>query len=491
MAMPRKSMDQQKEIQHLKPLLKSIRRVAAHMGIHRDTVAKYWELSVPESVPSTPPPAWTTTIDWEYVKKEIENGVSAKTLYKEFSQSQKLPIYQNFARYFRLNIKSSNSSSLISLPVERIPGKTIEVDYSGDKMQILNPATGEILSAELFVAALSFSDYFYGEFTFSQKLPEFLNSCKNSFEHIGSVPQFIVSDNCLTAVTKAEKYDTYLNKNFSDFCHHYKVIPDPARVFHPKDKPHVENAIGIIQGEFFQQYRHKTFTSLFELNLTFKKYLADKMNHKIQSRGLSRNELLSFELPQMHDLPIDPFELFTYKKCKVHPDCHVRFNRNFYSVPYRFVGKEVDVKCNSKMIYIHSESEEIAIHTNVIGHNHYVTNDSHYPDKKLVDINYHVQSAMAKSKKIGPNTELLIKKLFEVPRNHPLRNLTKVQGILGLEKIFTPEAVEYGAEAALISNKLFYRYVKSCAKNYRKPKIQETLLPNRRLEFVCLQGGIS
>lgn len=448
--MPRMDMDQQKEIQFLKPLLKSKSKVAAHMGIHRDTVAKYWNQTVPESLPSNSPPDWTTTIDWDYVKTEIGKGVSAKTLYKEFCQVQALPIYPNFVRYFRLHIRD-DKTSVVSLPVERIPGKTIEVDYSGDKIQILNPATGEILQAEMFVAALSFSDYFYGEFTFTQKLPEFLNSCKNAFEHLGSVPQFIVSDNCLTAVTKAEKYDTYLNKNFQDFCHHYKVIPDPARVFHPKDKPHVENAIGIIQGDFFQEHRHRTFTSLLELNLSFKKYLAEKMEQKILTRGLSRN---------------------------------------FYSVPYRFVGKEVDVKCNSKMIYIYFNSEEIAVHAIHMGHTHYITNEKHYPDKSLVDINYHVQSSIAKSKRIGANTELLIKKLFEVPRNHPLRNLTKVQGILGLENKYSAEAIEYGAEAALISNKLNYNYVKSCAKNYRKPKEQVTLLPNRQLQFVCLQGGL-
>lgn len=422
-------------------------------------------------------------------KKEIETGVSAKTLYNEFSQTQSLPEYQNFVRYFRLNIKN-DKAPVISLPVERVPGKTMEVDYSGDKIPILNPATGEILYAEMFVAALSFSSYFYGEFTFGQKLPEFLNSCKNAFEHIGSVPQFIVSDNCLTAVTKAEKYDTYLNKSFQDFCHHYNVIPDPARVFHPKDKPHVENSIGIIQKEFFQQHRHTTFTSLFELNLIFKKYLTEKMEQKIPSRGMSRNELLAFELPKMHDLPLTPFELFSYKVCKVHPDCHIRFNRNFYSVPYKYAGKEVDVKSNSKIIYIYFEAEEVAVHAIHVGHTHYVTNKNHYPDKSLIEINYHVQSSIAKAKRIGVNTELLIKKLFEVPRNHPLRNLTKVQGILALENKYSPEAIEYGAEAALISNKLNYNYVKSCAKNYRKPKEQVTLLPNRQLQFVCLQGGL-
>ena len=482
-------MDKQKEIQFLKPLLKSQRKVAKHLGINREAVAKYWNQTISDTIPCVVPPDWTTKIDWEYVQKEIKSGVSAQTLYKEFSRVELLPSYQNFARYFRLHKKPEKIQE-VSLPIERIPGQTMEVDYSGDKMEILNPSTGEILVAELFVATLSYSDYYYAEFTFTQKLPVFLNSCKNAFEHIGSVPKFIVSDNCLTAVTKAEKHDVYLNKSFRDFCHHYNVIADPARVFRPKDKPHVENSIGIIQGEFFQQYRHTTFTSLFELNSVFKKYLIDKMDFKILSRGMSRNELLAIELPEMRDLPAVPFELFDYKISKVHPDCHIRHQRNFYSVPYRFVGKEVEVKFNNKMIYAYCEAEEIAVHAIAVGTCIYVTNKGHYPESKLLDTNFHILSSLEKSKKIGPNTAQLVKKLFEIPRNHPLRNLTKVLGVLSLKDKFSVDAVEYGAEAALESNKLSYTYVKNCAKNYRPLKEKTTLLPNRQMEFVCLQGGL-
>jgi|SRR3989339_112638 len=489
MVMPRISMDKQKEIQFLKPLLKSQRKVAKHLGISRDTVAKYWEQIIPDFAPALVPD-WTTKIDWEYVQSETTRGISIQTLYNEFLQVESLPEYQNFARYFRVHKKKEKAQE-VSLKIDRVPGKTMEVDYAGDKMEILNPATGEILIAELFVAALSYSDYFYAEFTFTQKLPVLLDSCKNAFEYIGRVPQFIVSDNCLTAVTKAEKHDTYLNKTFSDFCHHYSVIADPARVYTPKDKPHVENAIGIIQGEFFQKYRHTTFTSLLELNNTLKKYLIEKMKDIIVSRNMSRNDLLAIELPQMKELPLVPFELFDYKKCKVHPDCHVRHMKNYYSVPYRFVGKEVEVKFNQKMIYIFFETDEVAVHQVNVGHGHYVTNDSHYPENKLVDTNYHIQASLAKSRKIGPNTELLVKRIFEAPRNHPLRNLTKVFGILGLKEKFSVDAIEYAAEAALESNKLNYIYIKNCTQNYRpsfKDKI--TSMPNRKMEFVCLQGGL-
>ena len=124
MTMPRISMDLQKEIQFLKPLLKSQRKIAKHLGINREAVAKYWNQTIPDTIPSVVPPDWTTKIDWEYVQKEIKCGVSAQTLYKEFSRVEQLPSYQNFARYFRLHKKPEKNQE-VSLPIERIPGQTM------------------------------------------------------------------------------------------------------------------------------------------------------------------------------------------------------------------------------------------------------------------------------------------------------------------------------------------------------------------------------
>lgn len=481
------SMDLQKEIQTLKPLLRHKRKVAKHLGVSRTTVAKYWSpnLAVAEGIVNKS--SWETSIDWDYVSQESEmRGVSIKTLYREFAAIYELPAYANFVRYYRLNIKKDAAPN-VSLRIERHPGKTMEIDYSGDKMEFIIPSTGEVVEANLFVAAMSYSGFFYAEFTLSQKLADFVSACRNAFEYIGGVPQFLVSDNCLTAVTKAEKHDFYLNKSFSDFCRHYGVIADPARLWRPKDKPHVENAIGVIQKEFFQKYRNWTFTSLHELNVTLRKYLDEKMDER--NGKLSRRELLKLEVPLLKPLPSNPFELFSYKVCKVHPDCHIRHASNYYSVPHIYVGKEVEVKFNTKMIYVFFNAQEIAVHQLYVGHGHYSTQAAHYPDKKLLDTNYHIQSSKLKSAEVGPYTEALINKLFDIPRNHPLRNLTKVQGILGLRCTYSVEALEYASEAALESNKLNYMYVKSCAKNYRG-MIKENLLPTRRQEFVCLQGGL-
>lgn len=479
-------MDMQKEIQFLKPRLKSIRKVARHLGINRETVAKYW--GGPLTSPEASSPVWASEIDWTYIQSEVKKGISVKTLYRELNEVHKLPAYENFCRFFRL-YHSKPAEIQISFPIERVPGISLEVDYSGDKMEIINPATGEVFEADLFVGALTYSSYFYAEFTLSQKLEDFIGCCERSLLHIGKVPEFIVSDNCLTAVTKVEKYDTSLNKMFTDFCHHYGVIPDPARVRKPKDKPVVERSIGIIQQEFFQRMRNRTFTSLFELNQELKIYLSSKMTEVMKERRQSRIELLSHELEKMNPLPITSFELFDYKRCKVHPDCHIRHQKNCYSVPYRFVGKEVEVKFNDKMIHIYFETDLIGVHSIAVGQAHYVSNPAHYPEDKLIDINYHINSVRQKAKKIGPNTELLVKRLLEIPRQHPLRNLPKIQGILALKEKYSVESLEYAAEAALESNKLNYRFIASCSKNYRTPKPKTQLLPNRRPEFVCLQGG--
>ena len=63
----------------------------------------------------------------------------------------------------------------------------------------------------------------------------------------------------------------------------------------------------------------------------------------------------------MSPLPYASYDLFYFTKRKVHPDCHLQHNKNYYSVPYKFVGREVDVKFNSKMVYVYWNCELVAL----------------------------------------------------------------------------------------------------------------------------------
>jgi transposase len=476
----------QNEIFRLKALGRSRRETSQILGIDKETVGKYWNGPVAESPPGTP--TWVAGLNWEHIKTEIENGTSKKILYEELREDHGLPAYSNFCRYFAIKIGTRVPE--VTIKIQRIPGQSVEVDYSGDGWEIINPATNEVIQVELFVGAMSYSGHFYAEFTFSQKLEDFISSHSRMFSYFGGVCKYVIPDNCKTAVVKSEKYDPELNKTYHDMCVHYGIAIDPADPKSPRHKPNVERAVGILQQDFFPRIRNKTYTSLRDLNNDLWAYMRKKQDEIIRERGKSRKELFEQERPVLKELPKFPYEIFFFKKAKVHPDCHIQHSKNFYSVPYVHVGKDVMVRYNQSMVYVYINTECVAVHATSKGHGHYSTNDNHYPEKKIVDLHMNILGLKSEATSIGSNMELLIERIFKEAK-FPLKNLRKAQGVIELAKKFEKEAIESAAESALLYNKLFYSYIKQCAENYRPPSDDVTFkTPIRQLELICLQGGI-
>ena len=485
MAKKRMNVVIQEEILRLKGRGHSKSEVARLLNINRETVRAYWNGPPPAN--DLQIPEWVKNLDWEHVNKEINSKVPKKILYEELQEVGDLPSYQAFCQYLRNNREDAPE---VTIKIHRRPGDSAEVDYSGDSIQILNPATGELLSTELFVGALSYSGYIYAEFTFTQRIEDFVGAQNNMLFFFGGVPRYIVPDNCKTAVIRPDRHAPTINATYQDFCKHYGMAIDPADVCRPTHKPNVEAAIGITQRDFFSRIRNKTFTSLSELNKELKNWLVKINNDVMKERGKSRKEFLEKELSALSKLPASAYEIFYFKKGKVHPDCHIQHERNFYSVPHLYVGKEVDIRFNAKMLYAYYQTKNIAVHQILKGHTHYSTIEDHYPEQKIVDINFHIQHARAKAKNIGPHMEGVIEKLMRTGQ-HPLKALRKIQGILGLENKYNKEQLEYGAEMAFEFDKLTYRHVSNYASFWKVKKDEcVNIAPIRNSELICLQGGI-
>ena len=481
-------MVDQKEILRLKGLGHSRAEVSKLLKIDRGTVRKYWDGPLPDEVLEPFRPSWVDEIYWSYIQKELEKKASRKVLYEEQIQSVELPSYQAFCEYLRKH--EPRRIPEISIKIHRVPGSSIEVDYSGDGVQIINPATGEIFTAQLFVGSLSYSGYFFGDFTMTQRTEDFISSHKKMFEFFGGVTSYIVPDNCKTAVIKNNGMDPIIHKTYQDMCVHYGIVVDPADTYSPQHKPNVENAIGVIQKEFFPLIRNMTFTSLIELNNFFRTWLSVKLQQEVRGRGQSRLFFYEQEKSSLKSLPVTPYEVFNFKQAKVHPDCHFIHEKNYYSVPHQFVGKELDIKFNGQEIHAYSETELIASHPTMKGTYHYSTTVAHYPEKQYVDLNYHFALARREAEKIGPQTLALIERLMN-ENKYPLKNLRKIQGVIRLTTQFEKEAMEYGCEMAMTFEYLNYDRIRRFAKGYR-PKCDSNFdsSPTRQIELVCLQGGL-
>jgi transposase len=484
MARKKLSMTKWNEIQRLKNLNHNKSEVSRLLNLTRETVIKYWDES---AVTELLIPHWAEKLDWQYLRTELNKKVPRKILYEEQAQLIELPSYQAFCEYIRLHEEISPTE--VTIKIHRTPGSSIEVDYSGDKLQIINPATGEIYSAELFVGSLSYSGYFYGEFTLSQRLEDFIIAHNNMFSFFGGAASFIIPDNCKTAVIKNKRNEWDINSTYQDMCTHYGIVVDPADPYSPRHKPNVENAVGLIQKDFFPRVRNRTFTSLIELNEVFRDWLLQKLQDEVRGRGQSRAFFYEQEKSHLKHLPGSFYELFHFKKAKVHPDCHFIHEKNYYSVPYQYVGKELDIKFNGKEIHAYFETTRIASHVVMKGTYHYSTTVAHYPEKKYVDLNYHIGLARREAELVGKNTLLVIERLLSEDR-FPLKNLRRVQGIISLSKQFEKDAMEYACEMALYFEHLNYDRIRKFAKGYRPNRNDFNTNPTRRAELICLQGDL-
>ncbi|NTU53597.1 MAG: hypothetical protein HGA97_07875 [Chlorobiaceae bacterium] len=90
-------------------------------------------------------------------------------------------------------------------------GEKVFIDFSGDKPSYINPATGELISPELYVAVLGGSSYTFVCVVPSQSAQDFAMATVRAFEYFGGCSQLMVIDNLTSGVTHACFYDPEIN----------------------------------------------------------------------------------------------------------------------------------------------------------------------------------------------------------------------------------------------------------------------------------------
>ena len=138
------------------------------------------------------------------------------------------------------------------------------VDYSGKQVPITDPMTGEVRTAEIFVAVLGASSLTYAEVTWTQTLPDWIGAHVRMFRFWGVVPRLLVPDNLKSAIHKASFYDPEVNRSYGMMAAHYGVGILPARPNRPRDKAAVEAGVRFAQSYVVGRLRNVTFFSLAE-----------------------------------------------------------------------------------------------------------------------------------------------------------------------------------------------------------------------------------
>ncbi len=420
------------------------------------------------------------SLDFEYLHRELKRkGVTLQLLYEEYIEIN--PDGYGRTQFYDLFRAWKKNLNPTMRQVHKY-GDKMFVDYSGAKPHYTDPQTGEIIEPEFFVAVLGGSSYTYACAVKDQKIPSFISCNIQSFEYFGGCTNSIIPDNLKAGVTRADYYDPEINRTFADMAEHYDVAVIPTRVAKPKDKAKVENAVLNTQRRILAAIRDQIFFSLEELNEAIAVEL-DKFNKKpMQQTGKSRYELyVEHEQKELKPLPETRFEIFHWQTDKVDLDYHVRVDRCFYSVPYTLIGKNVDIRHNSRVIEVFSKGQRVAFHLKSKEDNSCTTEKSHMCHEHLHYLEWTPEKIKKQAQLIGPQTLLFIDKIFESKKS--IDNAFRGGlGIIRLSKKYTPLRVEAACKLAHGVGAYNYRNVKHILTNNMDKLDQEKKENNNRPE---------
>lgn len=265
--------------------------------------------------------------DYDYIHKELlRNGVSKKLLWTEYMEDCRANgdeplMYSQFCYH----IQQDEQKRCATMHINRKPGEQVEVDWAGDPATIIDPDTGEILKAYIFVGVMTYSQYAYVEAFLDMKQKSWITAHVHMYEFFGGVARILVPDNCKTAVVHNGGWkDQQINETYQEMAEHYGTAIIPARVRTPKDKPNAEGTVGNISTWITAALRNEQFFSLTELNLAIMEKLEQFNRRLFQKKEGSRLDLfLEDEKPLLSPLPAIRFELSDWKTATVQFNYHI------------------------------------------------------------------------------------------------------------------------------------------------------------------------
>ena len=340
-------------------------------------------------------------------------------------------------------------------------GARMLVDYSGDKVPVLDPGTGEVSQAEVFVAVLGCSGMLFAEASASQDLPNWLMAHVHAYEAYGGVAEATTPDNLKSGVTRACYYDPEVNASYAELARHYGTVILPTRAVHPRDKAAVEAGVLQVERWVLAPLRNRTFYSLAELNRAIRDKVAELNAKAFRGEPTSRAELFEeLERPALKPLPAKRYELSEWKKVTVNIDYHVEFDRRYYSVPYTLVRQKLEVRATKTIVEVYKGGRRVASHAREYGRRRYITDPAHMPPSHRAHLEWTPSRLVTWAKTVSPHAAALAQKLLE-SKPHPEHSYRACLGLMSLAKRYGNERLGAACARALLSGAVSYTSVKS------------------------------
>jgi transposase len=438
-------VNQQQTIVALRRQGWSKRRIARELALDRATVRKYLAQAdsrspAPQSgsaefPPSKSPPNPQTGSatrfgpvslcePWrEQIEQALAQGLSIQRIHQDLVVERQFVGSYFAVRRFVLQRVSSQE-----LPFRRMecePGQELQVDFGKAGWVIED---GKRRRPHLFRAVLSHSRKGYCEAVWRQTSESFIRCLENAFRHFGGVAATVVIDNLKAGVIQADWYDPEINPKLEEFARYYGTVILPTKPVMPRHKGKVEAGVKYAQSN---AVKGRSFESLAAQNLflsDWEKNVADTRIH-----GTTRQQVSKLfeqaERAALQPLPAGLFPVFEEALRTVHRDGYVEFKRAYYSAPPEYVGRQVWVRQESRLLRLYnSRREQIALHA-LAEPGKFTTDPAHLHSRKRHIIERGADYLLDRCRLIGPFTGTWAEAMHQ---NRGPQSLRVMQGLLQL-----------------------------------------------------------
>lgn len=395
-------------------------------------------------------------IRFDYIHDELAKpNVTLSLLHHEYEAecrvNNTIPYsYRSFLRHY----SNYAAKYKATMRIRRKPGEIIEVDWAGSTAFIIDRDTGEKMKAYVFVATLPCTQLSYAEATLSMDLSSWITAHNHMYDYFGGTTQIIVPDNLKTSVTKHSLQDLILNPTYREMADHYNTVVMPARVGAPKDKSSVEGSVGTISTWIIAALRNTHCFSIEELNEEIRKKL-DEFNHRpfTKKNGCRFSAFEEEEKFALSPLPSTPYKISVWKTAKVRPDYHITVESIFYSVPYEYIGKQVEVRLTEHLVEAYFNHMRIATHKRLYGKfGQFSTHPDHMPDNHRLYIAQTPENAREWAKSVGEHTEAVIENFLKNSQNEKVA-LNAIFSLKKSERRYSKYEIERASKMILSMTK--------------------------------------
>lgn len=257
--------------------------------------------------------------------------------------------------------KKDASSKQHIIHYETKPGEEAQLDWKESMTFLLKE--GEYITVNILALIYSYSRFKVYQLSLTKTQPVLFHSLDNAFEIAGGVPKILRTDNMKTVMDEARTNYSKgkINNKFAQFASDYGFQVKLCKAGEPQVKAKVEAPMKVLD----ELYAYNGLLDLGELNQKLME-INERLNHSVHIETgkipilhiqKEKGSLLSPPRDKIRNLYRIPSS-----KVKVNSQSSISYKGNFYSVPSKYIGKNLIIQAYDDHLHVYDNTKLVTVH---------------------------------------------------------------------------------------------------------------------------------